>query len=73
MTKEDLNKYFEIYTDCWRLFRKYSEPSDKDAFWQSLFEEANALLQKNGKTEFSEKLILITEGEIDRIFRERKE
>lgn len=70
MTKEELNKYFEIYTDCWRLFRKYSEPNDTVEFWKHLKEETDALHEKNGKTEFSEKLLLITEGEIVRIHRE---
>ncbi|MEI1256008.1 hypothetical protein V8Q34_14815 [Blautia sp. JLR.GB0024] len=73
MTEENLKKYFDVYTDCWKLFRKYSEPNDAEEFWKSLFEETNELHKKYGKSKFSEELILATAGEIDRIFRKRKE
>lgn len=73
MTDEKLKEYFEIYTDCWKLFRKYSEPNDTDEFWQQLIDESKLLHVKHGKTEFSKKLLVETITEIERIFKERKE
>lgn len=72
MTEESLKKHFEVYTDCWKLFRKYSEPNGSDEFWEQLIDESNELYKKHGKTEFSKKLLLETVDEIERIFR-RKE
>lgn len=72
MTEESLKKYFEVYTDCWKLFRKYSEPNGSDEFWEKLIDESKLLHVKHGKTEFSKKLLLETVDEIERIFR-RKE
>lgn len=73
MTEGKLKEYFEIYTDCWKLFRKYSEPNDTDEFWQQLIDESNELHKKHGKTEFSKKLLVETINEIERIFKERRE
>lgn len=69
MTEESLKKHFEVYTDYWKLFRKYSAPSDTDEFWQQLIDESKLLYVKHGKTEFSNKLLVATINEIDRIFK----
>lgn len=73
MTDKKLKEYFEIYTDCWKLFRKYSAPNDTDEFWQQLIDESGLMHEKHGKTGFSKKLLVETINEIERIFKERKE
>lgn len=67
MTDEELKKYYEVYTDCWKLFRKYSSPNDSDQFWQQLIDESNLLYEKHGKTEFVKRIVIETIGEIERI------
>lgn len=67
MTDEELKKYYEVYTDCWKLFRKYSSPNDSDQFWQQLIDESNLLYEKHGKREFVKRIVIETIGEIERI------
>ena len=72
MTEENLKKYFEIYTDCWKLFHKYSEPNNRDEFWHSLINESNNLYKKHGEIDFSKNMLLETISEIERIFKRQK-
>lgn len=67
MTDEKLKEYYEIYTDCWKLFRKYSEPNDTDEFWQQLIDESIQLNKKHSKTILSRKMLLETINEVERI------
>lgn len=73
MTEESLKKYFEVYTDCWKLFRKYSEPNGSDEFWENLIDESNVLYKKHGKTELAKALLIETMAEIERIYKTGKE
>lgn len=72
MNEEELRKYFDIYTDCWKLFKKYSNPTDDDEFWMEFARESHDLNEKHGKAKFAETLILATYSEVERIWRENK-
>lgn len=72
MSEEELKRHFTTYTECWKLFRKYSEPIDTDEFWEQLKAEANAVYEKD-KTVFRKNLIVETLNEIARVCKSRKE
>lgn len=72
MTEENLKKYFEIYTDYWKLFRKYSELNDTEEFWKKLDDESRMLYKKHGKSEFSKALLIATVSEVDRIGKSKR-
>lgn len=67
MTEVELRKYFEVYTDVWKFFRKYSEQSFDNDFWQSLMCDTYKLLDKHGKTTFVKDILQKTIEEIERI------
>ncbi len=64
MKQEELKAYYEIYTECWKLFKKYSNPVDTDDFWQSFAKECRELNQKFGQRKFARNMILATYEEI---------
>lgn len=67
MSNDELRKYFDIYTECWKLFKKYSDPVNSDEFWRAFTDDANAIYKKNGKSEFCKRLLLDTADEIEKI------
>lgn len=64
-----LKKYYEIFTDCWKLFRKFSNPTKDDKFWQELKDEAQNLADKDKYSELRRGIIKETVLEIHRIWK----
>ena len=71
MTEKHLKNYYQIFIDCWQLFKKYSNPVDNDEFWKSMTEEANDLYTKHGKVNFSERMISAVMQEVENIYKEQ--
>lgn len=71
MNEEQLKQYFAIYTDAWKLFKKYSNPIEDEEFWNSLQQEVQLVYEKY-KTPFSKEILVNTVNEIDRIYRLRR-
>ena len=67
MSNEALREYFDTYTECWKLFKKYSDPVDSDDFWRALTADADVIYKKHGKSEFCKRLLLDTTDEIEKI------
>lgn len=68
MSEEELRRYYAIFTECWKLFRKYSNPDDSDKFWDNLIDESQELYEKD-KNEFRKNMIVETINEIERIWK----
>lgn len=66
MTEESLKKYFEVYTDCWKLFRKYSSPNESDEYWDLLYREISQLYNQYN-TDFAKKMLLLVYEEMEKI------
>lgn len=67
-----LKKYYEIFTDCWKLFRKFSNPTKEDKFWQELKDEAQKLADKDKSSELRRGIIKETVLEIHRIWKKEQ-
>lgn len=72
MKDEQLREYFEIYTDAWKLFHKYSNPDGSRKFWDDLLKEQEEIWEKHGRSEFTEKILLDTIDEIEYIWKRGK-
>ena len=72
MKEDELKKYFDLYTCCWRFFKKYSNPVDDDRFWDSFVEEAGNIMEKFRKSELAKKIVLATIDEIEEIYKSKK-
>ena len=72
MKEDELKKYFDLYTCCWRLFKKYSNPVDDDKFWDSFIAEAESIMKNSEKNDLAKKIVLATIDEIEKIYKSRK-
>ncbi len=69
MNQEELKTYYGIYTDCWKLFKKYSEPTDELEFWQNLATECKELRDKYNNDSLAVDIILATYNKIETIMK----
>lgn len=87
MGEKELRGYYEVYTDCWKFFRKYVEliekidsknpPAegmiDSDSYWEALVNESAEIYEKHENTLFAKRLLVATTKEMERIYKEKKE
>ena len=66
MNEESLKKYYEIFTDCWKFFRKWNSPKSEDE-WKQMLQEAYELHQKDKYSILRKRLISETILEINRL------
>lgn len=71
MTPVLLKNYYTVITDCWGLFKKFSEPVEGDEFWNSLIQESEELYIKHGKVNFSERMISVVMQEVENMYKEQ--
>lgn len=71
MTKEELKSKWTVYTECWKFFRRFSEPCDADEFWEELV-KAKDELQEQMDSPLFRGIMLETVKEIERIWKEEK-
>lgn len=72
MSEEDLRKYFNIYTECWQLFKDHSNPDGTMEFWSALNAEAKAIYKKYNGMAFALEMTRVALDEIQRIESEGK-
>lgn len=72
MSGEEIRKYFDIYTDCWRLFKKYAELMEclgSDDFWAAYLNDNAELFEKYGFHPYVKAQLSIATKELERIFK----
>ena len=67
----DIKKYYELFTDLWRLFKKYSSPDHSESFWKLYAEDVKTLDSKYEHSELFRSLVVAVTKEIMKIERER--
>lgn len=67
---EGLKRIYNLFTDCWRFFKKYSEVKDTDEYWEAVVDESSKLSKKYNNDKFAIALVLAV---IDKFEREAKE
>ena len=75
MSIEKLKEYFDIFTACWKFFRKYVElikKVDNDSYWEALVNESSEIYAKYDNTEFVKGLLVVTTKEIERIYKKEQ-
>ena len=73
MTEDELKRYHAIYADIWKLFRKYSNPTDEDVFWDNLIKENQELGEKYNNSEFIIQEAKNLLAEIERIWKDEQQ
>lgn len=69
MKQEELKEYYNIYTDVWKLFKKFSSPDRTVAFWENYTAEIEKLDRKYNGSELFRKIVIATTAELERIER----
>ncbi|MGL6199884.1 MAG: hypothetical protein ACRC3H_13230 [Lachnospiraceae bacterium] len=72
MTEDDLKRYYAIYTDLWKLFRKNASPTDDEEFWSNLEKECYNLCEQHGNSSFVKQEVVNLQLEIERIWKDGK-
>lgn len=75
MSIEKLKEYFDIFTACWKFFRKYVElikKVDSDSYWEALVNESAEIYERYGNTEFVKGILVATTKEIERIYKKEQ-
>ena len=67
MNEEALKIYFEIYTVCWKLFKKYANAETTIEYWQALTADAEAIYKQYGSTKFVADMLRNTRDELQRL------
>lgn len=67
MDDNKLKQYYNLFTDVWKLFRKYSSPDGTSEFWASYKADVAELDDKYQKSDLFRALVLAATREILRI------
>lgn len=67
MTDERLKRYYELFTDVWKLFRYHSDPNGSKDFWEEFINCSDRLDEKYGQCELYRNFAEAVCNEINRI------
>lgn len=63
---EELRRIYNLFTDCWRYFKKYADVKDEDIYWENVVSESSELSKKYNDDKFAIALILAIVEEFER-------
>ena len=66
VSDEELRRIYNLFTDCWRYFKKYVDVSDEDIYWENVISESGDLSKKDNNDKFAIALILAVVDEFER-------
>ena len=66
VSDEELRRIYNLFTDCWRYFKKYVDVSDEDIYWENVVSESGELSKKYKNDKFAIALILAVVDEFER-------
>lgn len=73
MSNEELKRIYNLFTDCWRYFKKYADVKDEDIYWENVVGESGELSKKYNNDKFAIALILAVIEEFERKAKELRE
>ena len=62
---EELKHIYNLFTDCWRLFKKYSEVKDTDEYWEAVVDESVQIANRYNNCKFVRDLLLAITNELE--------
>lgn len=70
VSDEELRRIYNLFTDCWRYFKKYVDVSDEDIYWENVVSESGELSKKYNNDKFAIALLLAVIDELERVYKE---
>lgn len=71
MNEQELKKRYEAINGVWNLLKKFSNPTDEDAFWDEL-KQATSEFAKGDCEEFRHDIVIAVNKEIHRFWKNEK-
>ncbi len=65
-SNEELRRIYNLFTDCWRFYKKYVDVKDTDEFWESVIAESGELSKKYDNDRFAIELMAAVIKKLDR-------
>lgn len=65
VSSEELKRKYDMFTECWRLFKKYADVKNDDEYWESVVSESNAIAKQYGNCRFVRDLLLAVISELE--------
>ena len=65
-TDEELKAVYNIFTDAWKLYKKYADVRSDDEYWENVVNETSALAKKYDNGRLCRDLILAVISELER-------
>lgn len=67
MSNEELRRIYQMYTECWKLYKKFSDiQQTEDARWQQFVDESDLIAKTYDNNKFIRDLLLATTQELER-------
>lgn len=73
MSNEELKRIYNLFTDCWRFYKKYAGAQDTDSYWEKIVDESSELSKKYNNDKFAIALVLAVIDEFERRAKEIRE
>ncbi len=71
MTENELRRYFDMFTDCWKFFRRNASQMDAPDFWKMVADDNYETWAKHNHDPLMKMLLAATTKEIERIYEGR--
>ena len=68
MTENELRRYFDMFTDCWKFFRRNVGRMDDPEFWKKVADDNRETWAKHNHDPLMKALLAATTKEIERIY-----
>lgn len=72
MSNEELKQKYDMFTDCWRLYKKFADVQQSDEYWEKVVNESNAVSKKYGECKLIVSLVLAVIDEFERVYKEMR-
>ena len=69
---EELRHIYNLFTDCWRYFKKYADVKDTDSYWESIVDESGQIAKMYNNDKFAIALVLAVVDEFERRAKEMR-
>ena len=65
-TDEELKAVYNIFTDAWKLYKKYADVRSDDEYWEKVVNESDSIAKKHDNGRLCRDLILAVISELER-------
>lgn len=72
ITDEELKRVYNVYTDCWRFYKKHVGTKITDGYWKNMISESEQIAKKYNDSKFVVDLLVVTCDELQRVFMKEK-